>query len=164
MAIIHSVFAKRLDIQLAALVKKSTNKTIRPQLKNWPNKTALEIFLTDPITISKIIDDGLPVEFFDTACRYVPLTAEEWTSILDLSIKTISRYRNGNKNLPTLTSEKIIQLLGITSLGLQVLGTIENLRQWLLMPNTQLKKIKPVDLLKNVYGQALVIHQLKLLL
>jgi putative toxin-antitoxin system antitoxin component (TIGR02293 family) len=163
MAIIHSVFAKRLDIQLAALIKKSTGKTIRPQLKTWPNKTVLELFLADPLIVSKTIDNGLPVEFSDTACHYVSLTKEEWTSILDLSFKTIIRYRNENKNIPPLTSEKIIQLLEITSLGLEAFGTIENLRRWLITRNTNIKKIKPVDLLKNAWGQELIINQLKLL-
>ncbi len=161
MAIIHSVFAKRLDIQLAALVKKSTGETIRPQLKTWPNKTVLEIFLTDPITISKTIDDGLPAEFFDTAYNYAPLTKEEWSTILGLSFKTISRYRDDKKNLPALTSEKIIQILEVTSLGLQAFATIENLRHWLDKPNKNLKKTKPINLLKNAWGQKLIITQLK---
>ena len=163
MAVIHSVFAKRLDMQLAALVKKSTGETIRPQLKTWPNKTVLEIFLADPLTISKMIDYGLPVEFFYTAYNYAPLTKEEWTTILDLSFKTISRHRDNKKNLPALTSEKIIQVLEVTSLGLQAFATIENLRRWLDKPNKNLKKIKPLDLLKNAWGQKIIITQLKFL-
>jgi putative toxin-antitoxin system antitoxin component (TIGR02293 family) len=161
MAVIHSVFAKRLDLQLAVLVKKGTNKTIRPQFKTWPNKTILEIFLADPFTISEVVNNGLPVEFFDTVCQYVPLTKEEWTSILDLSFKTIDRYRRDNKNLPSATSEKIIQILEITSLGLIRFGTIENLSRWLMTPNTHIKKIRPADLLKNAYGQHLIIQELK---
>ncbi len=168
MAILHSVFAKQLDIQLAALIKKSTGKTIRPQLKTWPNKSVLEIFLIDPLTISKTIDDGLTVEFFDTAFNYAPFTKEEWASILDLSFKTITRHRIEIKPLPAQASEKIIQLLEITSLGLAAFGTIENFRHWLDTPNKKFKKIKPADpsikpvnMLKNAYGHQLILTQLK---
>lgn len=161
MAVIHSVFTKRLDLQLAAIIKKSTGKIIAPQNKTWPCKSVLEIFLTDPFTISKTIDAGLPAEFFDTALNYSALTKEEWATILDLSLKTIERYGLNKKNLPAPTSEKIIQILEITSLALTAFATIENFRRWLDIPNKNLKKIKPINLLKNAYGQQLIIAQIK---
>jgi len=164
MAITHAVFEKRLDIQLAALIKKATGKTIRPQIKTWANTSVLEFFLADPFTISKTITKGLPVEFFETVRSYSALTNDEWTEIIDLSPKSVSRYKIQNKVLPLQASERIIQILEITRIALRNFGTIENVRKWLLAPNRRFRKLGPVDLLNNSYGQECIKTELQNLL
>jgi uncharacterized protein (DUF2384 family) len=50
------------------------------------------------------------------------------------------------------TIEKIIEIAEVTKVGLEVFGNIEKLKLWLNTPRFSFGKLKPIELLKDSYG------------
>lgn len=57
-------------------------------------------------------------------------------------------------------SEKIIEILEVTKVGLDVFDNMDKLRLWFNTPNYALGNLRPIELLKDSYGKELVIGEL----
>ncbi len=53
---------------------------------------------------------GIAYNSFTNAVKNVPLTLKEWSDILDLSERTLQRYKKDKRAFDTLQSEKIVQV------------------------------------------------------
>jgi putative toxin-antitoxin system antitoxin component (TIGR02293 family) len=107
-----------------------------------------------------IIQQGLPYYFFDIIQDYAPFKTEDWLGFLDISSKTLARYKEGEKKFKPLQSEKIIEIAEVTHAGLEVFGNMDKFSLWLNTPNFALGKLKPQDLLRDSYGKELVLAEL----
>ncbi len=116
--------------------------------------------LSNKILLVQLIRNGLPYSFFELVQDYAPLTEADWTDILDLSAKTLSRYKQEAKTFKPIHSEKILEMAEVTTTGLRVFGEMEKLKHWLDTPSFALGNIKPMDLLRDSYGKDLVLAEL----
>jgi len=89
-----------------------------------------------------------------------PFTEEHWADYLDISTKTLLRYKQAAKSFKSIQSEKIIEMAEVTNIGLDVFGDMEKFKLWLDTPNYSLGNLKPMELLKDSYGKELVINEL----
>jgi putative toxin-antitoxin system antitoxin component (TIGR02293 family) len=81
------------------------------------------------------------------------LSENDWANFLDLSTKSLQRYRASPKHyFKSIHSEKIIEIAEVTKVGLDVFGNVEKLKLWLNTPSYALGKLKPLELLKDSYG------------
>ncbi len=120
-----------------------------------------EKFLEDKMLIVVAIRKGIPYSLFDLIQKYTPFSENDWTNFLDLSTKSLQRYRASREHhFKRIHSEKIIEIAEVTKVGLDVFGNVEKLKLWLNTPSFALGKLKPIELLKDSYGKEMVISEL----
>ncbi len=117
-------------------------------------------FLSDRMLIIHAIKEGIPYSIFDSIQNLSPLSTNAWASILYLSPKSLSRYRQLKKSFKPAQSERIIELAEVMHLGLRVFGEEEKFKLWLNTPSYSLGSTNPLDLLKDSYGKEMVIGEL----
>ena len=120
----------------------------------------MEVFLEDKMLMISAIRSGIPFPLFDLIQVQSPFSEDEWASLLDISTKSLQRYRQSSKPFKTLQSERIIEMAEVTSLGMDVFGNVDKFRQWLHVPNFAMGNTKPIELLRDSYGKELVVGEL----
>ena len=119
-----------------------------------------EGFFADPLSISNAIKKGVPYSFFEKLQSIGLFDQEAWANFLDISTKSLQRYKTAGKRFKAIQSEKIIEVAEVTSLGLKVFGDNDRLKTWLDTESIALGGSKPVELLSNSYGKDMVISEL----
>ncbi len=143
----------KLDKEIAAFLKTSKIE-LRKQI-------TYEGFLKDKMLIIDVIRAGIPYSLFDLIQDYAPFTETDWAGFLDISTKSLQRYRAAPMHhFKPIHSEKIIEMAEVAKVGLDVFGSLEKLKLWLHTPNFALGKLKPIELLRDSYGKELVISEL----
>lgn len=130
---------------------------------NFNKHITYEDFLTNKLLIIAAIREGIPYTLFDSIQEYTPFTENDWANFLDISTKSLQRYKAKSStefSFKPIHSEKIIEITEVTQLGLDVFGNIDKFRLWLKTPNFALGNLKPIDLLKDSYGKELVMTEL----
>ena len=147
-----------INVQITDLLKnirKSHNiKTIKKDI-------TYDEFLDNKMLIIAAIRMGIPYSLFDLIQDITPFTESDWANFLDISVKSLQRYKSSpSHQFKPIHSEKILELAEVTKVGMDVFGTIEKLKLWLNTPNYALGNIKPIELLKDSYGKELVMNEL----
>ena len=129
----------------------------------YPAKTeelSLSDFFSDKLFMVYAIRNGIPYSLFELIRDMTPLTLSEWAEYLNISGKSLSRYRQQNTLFKPIYAEKILEVAEVTNLGLEVFGNREKLKLWFETPNYALGNQKPFDLLKDSYGKEMVLGEL----
>lgn len=117
-------------------------------------------FLSNRMLIVHSIREGIPYRLFKLIQEKTPFSESEWAEILNISTKTLQRYKSSRNHIfKPIHSEKILELAEVTSLGNSVFGP-EKFYLWLQTPNFALGNLKPKELLKDSYGKELVVEEL----
>jgi putative toxin-antitoxin system antitoxin component (TIGR02293 family) len=148
----------RLNSAIASIVKQIRQRKYHENLKE---SITYRDFLSNKLLIIAVIRAGVPYNLFELIQDYTPFSERDWASFLDVSTKSLQRYRiEKNHTFKAIHSEKIIAIAEVTELGLEVFGDIEKLRLWFATPNFALGNLSPMDLLKDSYGKELVVNEL----
>jgi putative toxin-antitoxin system antitoxin component (TIGR02293 family) len=147
----------KLDKEISLLFKQPLRKNNFAPVKN--NVTYSE-FLANKMLIIAAIRNGIPYSLFDVIQSYAPFSETDWANYLDISTKSLQRYKQSSKQFKPNQSEKIIEIAEVTTMGLDVFGDMEKFKLWLDTPNFALGNLKPMELLKDSYGKDLVISEL----
>ncbi len=148
---------EELNIELQKLLKFS--EEFDNQVPSSTEITFTEL-LTNKLLIVKIIKRGIPFSMFAVIQKMTPFSFNDWAGYLDVSQKSLTRYRHEDKVFKSILSEKIIEIAEVTYLGLEVFGDNQKFRLWLETPCFALGKTKPSELLKDSYGKELIISEL----
>ncbi len=137
--------------EVAAVYKiKSTNKSI-----------SYNDFLNNKMLIVHSIRKGISFSFFKIIKSNAPFTDIEWADFLNISTKSLQRYKNEKKFVfKPIHSEKIIELAEVTNFGNQVFDTTKDFYSWLNTSSIALGAMMPIELLKNSYGKEMVMEEL----
>jgi putative toxin-antitoxin system antitoxin component (TIGR02293 family) len=131
------------------------------KIKVGNRQVTYEMFLEDKMLIIVAIRTGIPYALFDLIQNYTPFSESDWANFLDISTKSLQRYRSSTKHhFRPIHSEKIIEMAEVTKVGLDVFGGTDKLKLWLNTPSFALGKLKPIELLKDSYGKEMVIAEL----
>lgn len=148
---------QKLDKEISLLFK-------RALLENGSSSAQKELtysgFITDKMLIIEAIRVGIPYSLFDLIQHYTPFSESDWANFLDISTKSLQRYKQSSKQFKPNQSEKIIEMAEVTNVGLDVFGDMDKFKLWLDTPNFALGNLKPMDLIKDSYGKELVISEL----
>jgi len=116
---------------------------------------------TDVIQLSNALDAGMPHALFAQIQALTPFTEAEWADILELSGKSLQRYRDTPAfRFKRTHSEKIFGLAEVSYHALDFFGSNDAYTAWLHAPCFALGSQKPLHLLKDSYGKALVLAEL----
>jgi len=80
--------------------------------------------------------------------------------ILEVTPKTLARYRDETRKLPSYILELVTLITGMYKAGIEVFGTQESLNKWLMSPAYGLNGHIPVKLLCTVSGVEYVHNEL----
>jgi putative toxin-antitoxin system antitoxin component (TIGR02293 family) len=118
-------------------------------------------FLSNKMQIIRAIEKGVPFAFFEFVSRRTPFTETEWAGLLDLSTKSLQRYRKTrNFSFRPAQSERIIEMAEVTEAGIDTFGNTENFKNWLYLSNFALGGYTPLQLLGHSYGKEMVMAEL----
>jgi putative toxin-antitoxin system antitoxin component (TIGR02293 family) len=147
----------KLDREISSIVKRASfDKTYVSAKKNI---TYAE-FLSNKMLMIGVIREGVPYSLFSLIQHFTPFSEDNWADFLDISTKSLHRYKQTSKSFKSIQSEKIIEMSEVTKVGLDVFGEMEKFKGWLETPNFALGNLKPLELLKDSYGKELVIGEL----
>jgi len=147
----------RLDKEISTIVKRSS---FDKKFSAGKKDITYAEFLSNKMLMIFIIREGVPYSLFSLIQHYTPFTDDDWADFLDLSTKSLQRYKQTSRSFKSIQSEKIIEMSEVTSVGLDVFGDMEKFKLWLETPNFSLGNFKPLELLKDSYGKELVISEL----
>lgn len=127
----------------------------------FPIGTTFDDLMADKMLLVQMIRAGIPFSLFDLIKLSTPFTESDWANILDLSSKSLHRYKaeNGFSFKPAHT-EKILEMAELTKVGLGVFGTMDAFKLWLNTPSYALGGMKPMELLLDSFGKNLVLDEL----
>ena len=157
MAAIEMTIEQKLDKEISTLFKHSlkSNKFV-----SVTNDITYADFLSDKMLMIVAIRTGIPYSLFDLIQDYTPFSEVDWANFLDISTKSLHRYKQSSKQFKPNQSEKIIEMAEVTNVGIDVFGDMAKFKLWLDTPNFSLGNLKPMELLKDSYGKELVISEL----
>jgi putative toxin-antitoxin system antitoxin component (TIGR02293 family) len=147
----------KLDKEVNALIKRIKGK----HTERYGNaEITFAELLSDSLLLSFVIREGLPYAIFDSIQRLSPFSEKDWSNILDLSTKSLQRYKESSTDLRPIHAEKILEMAEVTQLGLEVFGGMEKFSLWLHTPSFALGSVAPIELLGNSYGKEIVVGEL----
>jgi len=118
-------------------------------------------FLNDKLLIVHSIRKGIRYSFFNKIKQTAPFTDIDWSGFLNISTKSLQRYKNeANYIFKPIHSEKIIELAEVVVFGNDVFDDIQNFYSWLKSPSIALGNMTPIELLKDSYGKEMVMEEL----
>lgn len=154
--ITEAALQQRLDKEISTIIKRSKiDKRFYSQ-----NNLTYSYFLSNRMLMVLVIKEGIPYSLFDLIRHLTPFTETDWANLLDLSTKSLQRYKQSSKLFKPIQSEKIIEMAEVTSVGLDVFGDMEKFKLWLDTPSFSLGNLKPLELLRDSYGKEMVISEL----
>ena len=157
MPVVEADIEERLDKEIATMVKKpGFDKRFLPSRRNI---TYSELFSNKMLMIN-IIREGIPYSFFNVIVDYTPFSENDWSDFLNISTKSLQRYKQSSKSFKPIQSEKIVEMAEVTNVGLDVFADMEKFKMWLDTPNFALGNLTPLELLKDSYGKEMVISEL----
>jgi putative toxin-antitoxin system antitoxin component (TIGR02293 family) len=159
MATEESNLAKMLDRKTELMLKavQANGRTVEFKLKRY---SSFGTFISDKMLVIDVIRRGIPYSYFNDIQDIAPFRSEDWSRLLNISSKTLLRYKQSNQKFKPLQSEKIIEMAEVTHAGLEVFGNMEKFRLWLDTPSFALGNSRPMDLLKDSYGKELILAEL----
>lgn len=120
-----------------------------------------EHLLNDKMLLVNAIQEGIPISLFNLIKKEMPFSDDEWAGFLDLSKRSLDRFRaQGDHVFKSIHSEKIFELAEVTQLGNGVFDGKDDFYTWLTTINFALGNNRPIDLLNNSYGKEMVINEL----
>lgn len=125
-----------------------------------PDNKALMDILDDNLRMGDVVKKGISYNLFAAIQKLLPLTIKDWEEILNLNMRSVMRYKAQGKTFKPIQSEKILLIGHIYTLGLEFFGDKNKFDNWLITSSFALGSSKPVDLLKDSYGQQLLINEL----
>jgi putative toxin-antitoxin system antitoxin component (TIGR02293 family) len=124
-------------------------------------RVSLSHFLNDKMLLIYAIRQGITYSLFSEIQSITPFNEEEWAEHLNISTKSLQRYRKAAHHVfKPGHSEKIIELLEVVHLGSQVFDTTDQFYTWLHSPSMALGGQKPAELVKDSYGKEMVMDEL----
>ena len=151
------IVKEKLDKKISTIFKSGSVKTVNLRTRS---AVTYSEFLSDKMMIIGLIREGVPYSLFSLIKEAAPFSEVDWAEFLNVSTKTLERYKKTLKPFKPLQSEKIIEMAEVTNLGKEVFGGGEKFRLWLETPNFALGNMKPMELLKDSYGKEMVMGEL----
>lgn len=125
------------------------------------NKFSFKDFIDNKLLVINSIRRGLTYNLFNTIMLFSPFSEEEWADYLDISSKSLQRYKKQeNFHFKSIHSEKILEIAEVTALGKDIFDTNEQFYSWLKTPSLVFNNLTPAELLKDSYGKSLIMDEL----
>ena len=116
--------------------------------------------LTNDFSLIKKAREGVKTEVFYSFAEAMKLPEKFLASVINLSPRTISNYRDQNKFLEPNYSEHLLKLIVLFEKGEEYLGNVSEFKNWLEKPFWNSSE-KPIDFLNTSGGVDYLIDYLE---
>lgn len=124
-------------------------------------KKPLREFFSDRMQVVQAIRDGIALDTFIKVQNSTPFTEFEWSEFLNISTKTLQRFKKDSAHVfKPIHTEKILELAEVTALGVDVFEGIGRFQQWLNIPSKIFGGSAPKEMLRDSYGKEMVVEEL----
>jgi putative toxin-antitoxin system antitoxin component (TIGR02293 family) len=103
---------------------------------------------------------GVDTKIFYDILVLSGLEKDRLANMFHLSLKTIMRYSQSNKNLDMTTSEQALKIVALFKKGNDVFGSLQIFRNWLAKPQFGLGRQVPFQLMETSLGIDLISDEL----
>lgn len=141
----------------------ATYVTSLPRYSRYPTLKGIPLtsFFSDRMMMVDVIRKGIPTSLFMSIKEMTPFSDQEWSDFLDISLKSLQRYKKESDYVfRSIHSEKIIELMEVTAVGLEVFDTGKDFASWLNANSHALGNRRPIELLRDSYGKEMVLNEL----
>ena len=125
--------------------------TIRSKFKELDFLTQYGIFLS--------ARKGVKTKVFYDFAETIKMPEKNLASIINLSARTISNYKERSKSLEPIYSEHLLKLIALFEKGEEIFGSIDEFNYWLRKPFWGSEE-KPIDWLVTSGGVDLVAEEI----
>lgn len=105
--------------------------------------------LSGKMQMISAIKHGVPYKLFELIQKESPFSELDWANFLDMSTKSLQRFKLALSTFKSSQSEKIIEIAEVCHLGLAVFSSMEKFKLWLKTPSYALGNFTPFELIKN---------------
>jgi putative toxin-antitoxin system antitoxin component (TIGR02293 family) len=102
--------------------------------------------------IIQAVREGIPYYAFEKYAGASPFTLADWSGFLELSERSLHRYKKDNKSFDRMRSERIIEIARVLKKGVEVFGDEEKFVIWMNSRIIVLGGVKPRELLDSHEG------------
>jgi putative toxin-antitoxin system antitoxin component (TIGR02293 family) len=148
---------QKLDKEITTILRRSR---IDRKFLSLKKAFTYSEFLSNKMLMILVIREGIPYSLFNLIQHNTPFNDNDWANFLDISTKSLQRYKQSSKSFKSIHTEKIIEMAEVTNFGVDVFGDMKKFKLWLDTPNFSLGNLKPMELLKDSYGKEMVIGEL----
>jgi len=112
----------------------------------------------DELAVIQLIAAGIPYALYDRLQSAMPFSEQEWANFLELSTKSLQRYKADPAYIFTgFYAQRILEITEVMQAGLLFFGEASKLKAWLYTPALLLDQLRPVELLNTSYGKSLLL-------
>ncbi len=103
----ESNLAKSLDQKTERMLRaiRGNGRTVEFKLKK---PISFGNFISNKMLVIDVIRHGIPYSYFNAIQDISPFSSEDWSRLLNISSKTLLRYKQNKQNFKPPQSEKII--------------------------------------------------------
>ncbi len=152
----HSSADRQISNELISLLSQS-DLDVQHKL---PHALGLSDFFNTRIYPIYIIKNGIPYSVFELISRLSPFSLQDWSEFLNMSYKSLLRYKTSQSRFKPSHSERILELTEVMSMGEEVFDDTKQFRHWLHTKSYALGNLTPMELLSSSYGKELVLGEL----
>jgi putative toxin-antitoxin system antitoxin component (TIGR02293 family) len=115
--------------------------------------------ISDPATIVFSAQKGVSASIFDDVVKLFGHN-EYMAEVVELTQKTINKYRTNNIKFSPIRSEIMLKLIALYQKGVSIFGNRESFINWLSKPAFGINGYVPFDLVKTSDGIDLITEEL----
>lgn len=121
-------------------------------------KISTSLFFIEPLDVHKLCTRSYRPHYYKLLKWAFDLTSQEYSSLMGHSWATI-RNRGEEDSVNVEFSEKLVHNYQVLSRGIEIFGSLESFNRWVRKFNPFLDA-KPIELLKTITGNELVLDEL----
>ena len=127
---------------------------------NEPSITYGTLENKDAYSLISAIKEGIKYTFFEKLVKLSPFSISDWAAFLNISNRSIQRYKKEGGRFNAVSSEKIVEITMLYKYGVEVFEDKEKFNTWLSIKNVALGGIVPKELLDTSFGIGLLKDEL----
>ena len=116
--------------------------------------------IQDDYKLLKKAREGLKTDVFYSLADAIKMPEKTLASVINLSPRTISNYRDQEKGLDPIYSEHLLKLINLYSFGKEIFGNLDEFTLWMNRPFWN-SNDKPIDFISTSGGVDLVYEEIE---
>ena len=116
--------------------------------------------IQDDYKLLKKAREGLKTDVFYLLADAINMPEKTLASVINLSPRTISNYRDQEKGLDPIYSEHLLKLINLYNFGKDIFGSLDEFTLWMNRPFWN-SEDKPIDFISTSGGVDLVYEEIE---